>query len=62
MKKRLVRITLEVVAETDRDAWEWGDAIARGLVDDIETSAGWMVAAQCLDVEDPYAICEKGSE
>lgn len=53
MTKRLVRITLEVIAETDRDAWEWGDAIARSLRDEIETPDGWFVAVECVDVEDP---------
>ena len=54
-KKRWVRITIEVVGQTDRDAWEWGDAIARSLKDDFVKDGEDFgpVAVQCFDVEDP---------
>jgi len=54
MTKRLVRLTLEVLGETDREGWDWGEAIARTLRTEIaDDGEGWFVAVQCLDVEDP---------
>jgi hypothetical protein len=50
----MVRITLEVVGPTDRDGWEWGEAIARFLAHEFVTDTNLgFVAVQCLDVEDP---------
>ena len=48
MKPRMVRITIEIVGSTDRDAWEQGDAIARVIKDDFSD-----FAVECVDVEDP---------
>jgi hypothetical protein len=55
MRKRLVRLSIEVVGVTDRDAWEWGDAIARSLKTDFAEGGEDFgpVAVQCFDVEDP---------
>lgn len=54
-KRRRVRISLEVIGITDRDAWEWGDAIARSLKTDFAEGGEEFgpVAVQCVDVEDP---------
>ena len=52
---RMVRISIEVLGATDRDAWEWGDAIARSLRTDFKEGGEDFgpVAVQCFDVEDP---------
>ena len=52
---RYVRIMIEVVGKTDRDAWEWGDAIARSLAAEFRDGGEEFgsIAVQCFDVEDP---------
>lgn len=60
MKIRPVRITLEIVGVTDRDAWEWGDGLARALTS--ECAAGGEefgpVIVECVEVDDPVRSAE----
>ncbi len=54
MKSRLVKITIVVIGQSDRDPWEWGDAIARSLKDDFdreESTPFGPVTVNCDDAE-----------
>lgn len=50
-----VRMTIEVEATTDREPFEWGDAIARGLRADMNGEFG-PVEVECVDWEYVSAV------
>jgi len=52
MKSQRVRIFLEIVGDTDRSPWEWGEGLARQFQSDIrEYPENSGVTVECVDVE-----------
>ncbi len=53
-KSRLVSITIKILGQTDRDGWEWGDAIARNLKAEFQDGGEEFgpVTVMCSDVEE----------
>jgi len=55
---REVSVTIIVTGKTDRDAWDWGDAIARSLkADFVEDGEDYgPVDVACVYVEDEEQV------
>lgn len=49
-----VKMTIKIVGRSDRNAWEWGEAIARSLHGDLNTEDNatfGSIAVECVDAE-----------